>query len=118
MRGRRYPQITMLALIDLEGRVPPDHPLRAIKRLADEALAELSPTFDRMYGEVGRSSIPPERLLTASLLIALYSVRSKRAFCLQGDAKRRREALAAPQRPRSASVNRCRAQRRGSSAAC
>ena len=83
MRGRRYPQITMLALIDLEGRVPPDHPLRAIKRLADEALAELSPTFDRMYGEVGRSSIPPERLLTASLLIALYSVRSERAFCLQ-----------------------------------
>ena len=71
----------MLAFIDLEERVPPDHPLRTIKRLADEALAELSPTFDAMYAEDGRPSIPPERLLKASLLIALYSVRSERAFC-------------------------------------
>ena len=81
MRGRRNPQITMLAFIDLEERVPFDHPLRAIKRLADEAIADLSPTFDSMYAEVGRPSIPPERLLKASLLIALYSVRSERAFC-------------------------------------
>jgi transposase len=81
MRGRRNPQITMLAFIDLEGRVPPDHPLRAAKQLADEAITDLSPTFDTMYAEVGRPSIPPERLLKASLLIALYSVRSERAFC-------------------------------------
>src|ERR671933_3010411 len=81
MRGRRNPQITMLAFIDLEERVPPAHPLRMIKRLADEALADLSPVFDRMYAENGRPSIPPERLLKASLLIALYSVRSERAFC-------------------------------------
>ena len=81
MRGRRNPQITMLAFIDVEERVPTAHPLRTIKRLADEALAELSPTFDQMYAENGRPSIPPERLLTASLLIALYSVRSERAFC-------------------------------------
>ena len=85
MRGRRNPQITMLAFIDLEERVPPDHPLRTIKRLADEALAELSPTFDEMYAEDGRPSIPPERLLKASLLIALYSVRSERAFCEELD---------------------------------
>ena len=61
------------------------YPLRAIKALADGALAELSPTFDAMYAEVGRPSIPPERLLKASLLIALCSVRSERAFCEQLD---------------------------------
>ncbi len=71
----------MLAFVDLDARVPPDHPLRIIKALADQALAALSPEFDRMYAEVGRPSIPPERLLKASLLIALYSVRSERAFC-------------------------------------
>jgi transposase len=81
MRGRHDPQLTMLAFIDLEERVPLDHPLRVIKRLADQALAELSPSFDAMYAETGRPSIPPERLLKASLLIALYSVRSERAFC-------------------------------------
>ena len=81
MRGRRSQQITMLAFIDLEERVPTSHPLRTIKRLADEALADLSSTFDQMYAKDGRPSIPPERLLKASLLIALYSVRSERAFC-------------------------------------
>jgi transposase len=71
----------MLAFVDLEERVPPHHPLRAIKRFAERALGELSPTFDAMYGRGGRPSIPPERLLKASLLISLYSVRSERAFC-------------------------------------
>ena len=85
MRGQREPQVTMLAFIDLESRVPPDHPLRTIKALADSALAELSPVFDTMYAEVGRPSIPPERLLKSSLLIALYSVRSERAFCEELD---------------------------------
>ena len=75
----------MLAFIDLETRVPPDHPLRTIKAVADRALKALSPEFDRMYAEVGRPSIPPERLLKASLLISLYSVRSERAFCEQLD---------------------------------
>jgi len=75
----------MLAFVDLEARVPPEHPLRTIKTLADRALVELSPEFDRMYADVGRPSIPPERLLKASLLIALFSVRSERAFCEQLD---------------------------------
>jgi transposase len=75
----------MLAFVDLEERVPGDHPLRSIKRLADGMLAELSPVFDEMYAELGRPSIPPERLLKASLLIALYSVRSERAFCEELD---------------------------------
>jgi transposase len=85
MRGRRNPQASMLAFVDLEERVPPHHPLRTIKRFADRALAELSPTFDAMYGSGGRPSIPPERLLKASLLISLYSVRSERAFCEELD---------------------------------
>ncbi|MDP6550464.1 MAG: IS5/IS1182 family transposase, partial [Dehalococcoidia bacterium] len=74
VRGRQDPQVTMLAFVDLETRVPPNHPLRTIKAVADQALERLSPEFDRMYAEVGRPSIPPERLLKASLLIALYSV--------------------------------------------
>ena len=53
--------------------------------LADRALAQLSPEFDRMYAQIGRPSIPPERLLKASLLISLYSVRSERGFCEQLD---------------------------------
>ena len=81
MRGRPHPQRSMLAIVDLEERIPQDHPLRRIKEVADAALAQLSPLFDRMYASVGRASVPPERLLKASLMIALYSVRSERAFC-------------------------------------
>src|SRR3954454_18419948 len=85
MRGRRESQVTMLAFVDLDERVPPNHPLRVIKHFADAALAELSPVFDAMYAAGGRPSIPPERLLKASLLISLYSVRSERAFCEELD---------------------------------
>ena len=85
MRGRHDPQVTLLAFIDLETRVPSDHRLRVIKRLADQAMKALSPNLDRMYANVGRPSIPPERLLKSSLLIVLYSVRSERAFCEQLD---------------------------------
>src|SRR5215510_3652616 len=73
----------MLAFIDPESRIPAKHPLRTIKQFADTALAELSPEFDWLYeadGQ-GRPSIPPERLLKASLLMSLFSVRSDRAFC-------------------------------------
>lgn len=62
-------------------QVPKDHPIRRIKQIADEVLHELSPLFDEIYSPLGRPSIPPERLLKASLLIALYSVRSERQFC-------------------------------------
>ena len=68
----------MLGFIDLESRVPPEHPLRTIKALADQALAALSPEFDRMYAEAGRPSIPPERLLKASVLIVSENVRLRR----------------------------------------
>ena len=83
MRGRRDSQATMLAFVDLEEQVPKDYPLRVSSRQwLDEALERLSAKFDGMYSTtVGRASVPPERLLKASLLISLYSVRSERAFC-------------------------------------
>jgi transposase len=85
MRGRLNPQRSMLGFIDLEERVPPTHPLRAIKRLADEALAAMTDELNDAYAADGRPSIPPERLLKAALLMALYSVRSERLFCEQLD---------------------------------
>jgi transposase len=83
MRGEAPKQSSMLCLMSPEQLVPADHPLRSLKKLADAALAKLSPTFDRMYSGVGRPSVPPERLLKSMLLIALYSVRSERQFCEQ-----------------------------------
>ena len=59
MRGRHDPQATMLAFVDLEERVPQDHPIRTIKIIVDDALARLSPEFDQMYSKVGRASVPP-----------------------------------------------------------
>ena len=85
MRGRNEGQVTMLSLVTPDHRVPKDHPLRKVKVLADAALDALSPTFDEMYARVGRPSIPPERLLKSTLLMAFYSVRSERLFCEQLD---------------------------------
>jgi transposase len=85
MRGHHRPQSTLLTLVNPEQRVPANHPIRLIKALAEVALKELSPRFAQMYSEVGRPSIPPERLLKASLLMALYTVRSERMFCEQLD---------------------------------
>lgn len=73
----------MLCLVSPSERIPKDHPIRKVKELADAALADLSRTFDKMYAQTGRPSIPPERLLKATLLMALYSVRSERQFCEQ-----------------------------------
>jgi transposase len=83
MRGKNKKQQEMLALINPEALVPANHPLREIKKLADAALKEMSPLFDEMYAREGRASIPPERLLKASLLMALYTVRSEGQFCEQ-----------------------------------
>jgi transposase len=75
----------MLLVVNLEERIPREHPLRRIKQLAELALKELSPIFDEIYSVLGRPSIPPERLLKASLLMALYTIRSERMFCEQLD---------------------------------
>ena len=85
MRGEERRQRAMLMIIEPGDRVPKEHPLRRVKELADAALTQLSPLFDEMYSEIGRPSIPPERLLKASLLMALYTVRSERMFCEQLD---------------------------------
>jgi transposase len=68
----------MFSYLSPEQRVRPNHPLRAIRTMTDEVLRELSPRFRRMYSDVGRPSIPPEQLLRALLLQALYTVRSER----------------------------------------
>ena len=71
MRGKIDSQQELVTIIALESFVPQDHPLRHIKKQLDFVLKTLSPTFDRMYDEEGRPSIPPERLLKAKVLIAL-----------------------------------------------
>lgn len=81
MRGHVDPQAAMFSYFSPESRVPENHPLRPIKAQADAVLGSMTAEFDRLYAETGRPSIPPERLLKASLLIALYSVRSDRVFC-------------------------------------
>jgi transposase len=85
MRGEERQQRSMLMVLNLEERVPKEHPLRRIKQLSETVLKQLSPTFDLMYSATGRPSIPPERLLKASLLMALYTVRSERLLCEQLD---------------------------------
>lgn len=81
MRGKTEKQITMLSSLTPDQLVPQNHPIREIKPMVNHALSELSPIFSRMYAEIGRPSIPPEHLLKACLLIALYSIRSERQFC-------------------------------------
>lgn len=75
----------MFSVVSPERRVAADHPLRRVKQMADAILAGMSSTFDGMYSQVGRPSIPPERLLKAQVLMALYTVRSDRHFCEQLD---------------------------------
>src|SRR5499426_873453 len=85
MRGDDRQQAAMFSYISPEARVPQDHPLRVIRILVDEVLAELSPRFETLYSRVGRPSIPPEKLLRAQLLQVLYSVRSERQLMEQLD---------------------------------
>jgi transposase len=83
MRGKPQAQPEFLTTINLNQRVPADHPLRGIKRRVDQVLAKLSPLFDELYADEGRPSIPPEQLFKSRILMALYSVRSERMFCEQ-----------------------------------
>ena len=71
----------MLTAVTPDALVPQRHPIPRIKPMVDRALTQLSPTRDRMYAQNGRASIPPEHLLKACLLMALFSVRSERQFC-------------------------------------
>lgn len=78
MRGQSSRQGAMFSYIDLEQRVPKNHPIRPIRCVVDKALAKLEPEFSALYAERGRPSIPPERLLRALLLQILFSIRSER----------------------------------------
>jgi transposase len=85
MRGIEAEQPVLFSYVNLESRVPRDHPLRTIKSLVDKALKELSSRFDEMYSRRGRPSIPPERLLRALLLQIFYSIRSEELLMEQLD---------------------------------
>jgi transposase len=78
MRGQDHQQSDIFSYLSPEQRVRNDHPLRAIRAMADQALRNMSERFDDMYAKTGRPSIPPEKLLRAQLIQMLYSVRSER----------------------------------------
>jgi len=81
MRGTPDPQLAMLTTLSTEELIPADHPIRRIRRVVEDVLVELDGEFDAMYSAKGRRSVPPEALLKATVLMALYSIRSERAFC-------------------------------------
>ncbi len=71
----------MLTTLSPEEMIPADHPIRRIRKVVEVVLAELDGEFEAMYSRTGRPSVPPEQLLKATVLMALYSIRSERAFC-------------------------------------
>jgi transposase len=85
MRGADQRNDTLFSYVRPDSRVPPNHPLRLIRGITDRALTSLSDRFETLYSEVGRPSIPPEKLLRALLLQAFYSIRSERQLMEQMD---------------------------------
>src|SRR3970282_631461 len=83
MRGVDRPQSVMFSYVHLEDRVPEDHPLRAVREMANEAVRRISRRLAGGYSHPGRPSIPPEQLLRALLLQCLYTVRSERLLMEQ-----------------------------------
>ena len=83
MRGDDEKQTAMYSYVTLAQRIPADHPVRAIRELVDRALVRLDAELERLYSTTGRPSIAPERLLRASLLMVLYSIRSERQLMEQ-----------------------------------
>jgi transposase len=83
MRGPDHQRGHLCGYVDPEAMVPPDHPLRAIRPLANAALERLSPDFDEIYSLMGRPSTPPEQLLRALLLQVFFTIRSERQLMEQ-----------------------------------
>ena len=81
VRGSQDRQLAMLTTLSPEGLIPPGHPIRRIRMVVEAVLAERDGEFEQMYAASGRPSVPPEHLLKATVLMALYSIRSERAFC-------------------------------------
>jgi transposase len=81
MRGSTDRQMTICTVVDPGELIPEQHPIRRVRPFVESALSRLEPTFEEMYAKVGRPSIPPEQLLKAGVLMALYSIRSERQFC-------------------------------------
>jgi transposase len=84
-RGDDQQQSGMFSYVSAEQRVPENHPLRPLRKMVDEALAEMSPRFKRLYAQRGRPSIRPEKLLRALLLQVFYTIRSERQLMEQLD---------------------------------
>lgn len=85
MRGEADQQLPLFHVFEVEDRIRADHPLRDIKRRTDRILQTLHEKFEAAYSRTGRPSVPPERLLKALLLMALYTIRSERLLCEQID---------------------------------
>lgn len=85
MRGDDQQQSGVFSYVSAEERVPQSHPLRPLRKMVDEALKELSPSFSKLYAKRGRPSIAPEKLLRALLLQVLYTIRSERQLMEQLD---------------------------------
>lgn len=83
MRGANEQQTILVVTTTIDEMIPENHPIRRIKPVVDEVLSRLRPKLNEMYSKQGRPSVAPERLLKASVLMALYSVRSERMFCEQ-----------------------------------
>ncbi len=82
MRGADETSGSLFSHVDLEARIPA-HPLRKIRQVVNDALASLDAEFEAVYTDFGRPSIPPERLIRASLIQILFSVRSERQLMEQ-----------------------------------
>ena len=85
MRGVDETSGSLFSYVDLEERIPARHPLRKIRQVVNDALASLDADFEALYIDFGRPSIPPERLIRASLLQILFSIRSERQLMEQMD---------------------------------
>jgi transposase len=83
MRGSDETSGSLFSYVDLEARIPTRHPLRRIRQVVNEALASLDAEFEALYTDFGRPSIAPERLIRASLIQILFSVRSERQLMEQ-----------------------------------
>ena len=83
MRGTDEASGSLFSYVDLEARIPARHPLRKIRQVVNDALASLDAEFEALYTDFGRPSIAPERLIRASLIQILFSVRSERQLMEQ-----------------------------------